>query len=98
MSKELQKIINKLTSLKPILKQNYFVKEIGIFGSYVKNQQHKNSDIDILIEFTDDIDIFTVADLINMLSSIFNKKVDVVNKKTLRENISKSILSEVKYV
>lgn len=98
MSKELEKIIKKLTKLKPILKENYFVKEIGVFGSYVKNLQTKNSDIDILIDFTDDIDIFTVADLINFLSSIFGKKVDIANKKTLRQRIAQNILAEVKYV
>jgi uncharacterized protein len=98
MNKELEKIIKKLAKLKPILKENYFVKEIGIFGSYVKNKQTKNSDIDILVDFTDDIDIFTVADLINFLSTIFGKKIDIVNKRTLRQRIGENILAEVKYV
>lgn len=98
MNKELIKIIKKITQLKPILKEKYCINEIGIFGSYVKNQQTKDSDIDILVDFTDDIDIFTVADLINMLNSVFGKKIDIVNKKTLRPKISKNILSEVIYV
>lgn len=95
---ELDKIIKKLSKLKPILQKDYFVNEIGIFGSYVRNQQTENSDIDILVDFSDEIDIFTVADLINWLGAIFGKKIDIVNKKTLRPRIGKTILSEVRYV
>jgi predicted nucleotidyltransferase len=44
----LEEIKRKLVEIKPILQEKYKVKEIGIFGSYVKGRQRKSSDIDIL--------------------------------------------------
>ena len=95
---ELDKILEKLKELKPELEKEYFVKEIGVFGSYVRNEQTVDSDIDILIEFREGMDLFKLAHLINWLGEIFGKKVDVANKKTLRPRIGKYILAEVKYV
>jgi len=47
-TKEIKKI---LTELKEELRERYHVKEIGLFGSYVKNEQNETSDVDILVEF-----------------------------------------------
>ena len=96
--KEIDKIIEKLKELKPELEENYFVNEIGIFGSYARNEQTNDSDIDILIDFKDGMDLFKLAHLINWLCDIFEKKVDITNKKTLRPIIGKQILSEVIYI
>lgn len=96
--KEVDKIIEKLKELKPELEKEYFVKEIGVFGSYVRNEQTKDSDIDILVEYAEVLSLFKVANLINYLESIFGKKVDVANKKALRPGIGKRILSEVIYI
>ena len=41
----------KLTELKPLLRKDFFVKEIGLFGSYADNSNTPESDIDLLIEF-----------------------------------------------
>ncbi len=45
-------IENKLKELKPILRQKYFVDRIGYFGSYSRDEQNKESDIDILVSFS----------------------------------------------
>jgi len=42
-------IENKLKELKPLLAQKYYVEKIGYFGSYSRNEQNRNSDIDILV-------------------------------------------------
>lgn len=96
--REVDKIIEKLKELKPVLEKDYFVNEVGVFGSYVRNEQTENSDIDILMDFNDDMDLLKLAHLINWLSDIFEKKVDIANKKTLRPKIGKQILSEVIYI
>jgi len=96
--KDVDKIIEKLKTLKPQLEKEYFVEEIGVFGSYVRDEQTENSDIDILINFKDGMDLLKLAHLINWLCDVFEKKVDVVNKKTLRPRIGKQILSEVIYI
>ncbi|MCK7521107.1 MAG: nucleotidyltransferase family protein [Ignavibacteriales bacterium] len=95
---ELDNIIEKLKELKPYLEKEYKIKEVGIFGSYVRNEQTENSDIDILVEYAGALSLFKVANLVNYLELKFGKKVDLTNKKTLRPKIGKRILSEVKFV
>lgn len=96
--KEIDKIIEKLRELKPFLSKEYKIKEIGVFGSYVRDEQNEDSDIDILVEYSEALSLFKVANLINYLESVFGKKVDVANKKTLRPRIGQHILSEVRFV
>lgn len=95
---DLDKIIKKLKELKPVLEDEYFVNEIGVFGSYVRNEQTENSDIDILIDFKDGMDLLKLAHLINWLCDVLQKKVDIANKKTLKPRIGKQILQEVIYI
>ena len=71
---------------------------MGIFGSYVKNEQDEVSDVDILIEFSEAIDLLTFINLKNYLSELLNVKVDLVMKKALKPNIGKRILKEVVYI
>jgi len=49
--KKLDEIINIINQHKIILEEKYKVKEIGIFGSYTRDDQDENSDIDILVDF-----------------------------------------------
>lgn len=90
-----QNIIN--SQLK-FLKDQYNVKNIGIFGSVVRGEQTQNSDIDILVEFDAPIGFFNFIKLENYLSGILNRKVDLISKKALKPAIKDSILSEVVYV
>lgn len=95
---EKEKIIQKLKELKSEIKERYKVNEIGVFGSYVRNEQTANSDIDILIDYERGMTIFKFCELENWLSSILGKKVDLVMKKSLKPNIGKRILNEVIYI
>ena len=96
----LEEIKKKLVEIKPILQEKYKVKEIGIFGSYVKGKQRKRSDIDILVDFEEDsqIGLLTFAALENFLSELLGVKVDLVMKNSLKPNIGKAILKEVIYL
>lgn len=96
--KNKNEILEKLKSLKPILEKNYNITEIGLFGSYSRNEQNENSDIDILIDHDRGLTFFKLMDLENILHNTFNVKVDIAFKKYLKKNISKNILSEVNYV
>ena len=80
------------------LKATYKVKDIGIFGSYVRREAKKKSDIDILVEFEDAIDFFYFLELEEHLSKILNIKVDLVMKRVLKPAIGESIMREVIYV
>ena len=94
----LDDLLNKLEQLKPVLKKDYCVKDIGVFGSYARNEATDKSDIDILIEFTSDMDLFKMVDLSNYLETNLGKKVDISNAKKLKKQLRQSILSEVKYI
>lgn len=90
-------ILSKLKELKPILYKDYFVKEIGLFGSYSNNSNTEESDIDILIELEKPIGwkYFTLE---LYLEKVFNKKIDLVTKNALKEQIKNEILNQVNFV
>lgn len=92
---EIKKILNKNKSQ---FQKSFKVKEIGIFGSYIKNEQTKKSDLDILVEFESSIDFFDYIELEEYLTVLLGIKVDLVMKKALKPNIGRSILKEVIYV
>ncbi len=93
-----KEIIDIIRSKKPELNSRYGVRRLGLFGSYVKNRQRKRSDIDILVQFNRDIDLFDFVDLREYLESQLNSKVDLVMESALKPNIGKRILEEVEYV
>ena len=76
------------------------IKEIGLFGSYIRDEQSENSDIDILIDFEPDKENFdnymAVYDIIEKLFK--NQRVEIVTKNGLSPYIGPRILNEVKYV
>lgn len=80
------------------LENEYGVKAIGVFGSYIKNREKKESDIDILIELQKSIDLITFVHLKNYLSELLDINVDLVMKKALKPKIGERILKEVVYI
>ncbi len=88
--KSLEEIENTLTRQKQELRQKYGTTEIGIFGSYVRGEQKKQSDVDLLVEFEEPSNL-TLLDFIrleNYLSEILGVKVDLVEKTTLKPRMA----------
>lgn len=83
---------------KKYLETKYSVSELGVFGSFVRNEQHKRSDVDVLVSFSQRISAFQFIDLKDELSEKLGTKVDLVSKKALKPRIGKRILEEVEYV
>ena len=79
------------------LEQKFKVKEIGIFGSYVRGEQKKRSDVDILVEFKEPIGLFQFIELEEYLEKLLGAKVDLVSKKALKPRIGEHIMKEVVY-
>ncbi len=96
--KNLAELKQILQDHKEELHREYGVTEIGIFGSYAKNEQSEVSDLDIMVEFHKAIDLFTFVKLKIYLSDLLNVKVDLVMKKALKPGIGKRILKEVVYI
>ena len=90
-------IENILKKLKPTLNKLYNVDKIGYFGSYSRNEQNEDSDIDILVYFRKPIgwDFF---DLQELLEKELELKVDLVSEKALKEQLRQIILNSVKYI
>lgn len=82
------------------LEQKYGVKELGIFGSCLRGEQRKDSDLDILVEFKSDakIDLIKFVELEEYLSELLGIKVDLVLKSGLKPMIGERILQEVIYL
>jgi len=96
--KRIDEIKEALKKHKGELRERFRVKEIGVFGSYVKGEQKKASDIDILVEFEEPIGLFQFMDLEENLSTLLGTKVDLVSKKALKPRIGEHILKEVIYI
>ena len=95
---EVEKIMKKLNENMPTLREKYRVKTLGIFGSYIRGEQKKKSDVDILVEFEKPLGLLEFVGLQLQLSELLGKKVDLVMKTALKPKIGKYILEEVQYI
>jgi predicted nucleotidyltransferase len=95
MKKKIDQIIMKLRETKPVLKEKYKVKTLGVFGSYVRGEQKEGSDLDILVEFQEPVGLFKFMELEEFLGKNTGVKVDLVSRKALKPRIGKYILEEV---
>jgi len=95
--KSLQEIKSTLGEHKDHLYSNYPIKSMAIFGSYSRNEQNRNSDLDIVVEFNDKIGIRFV-DLANELESLIGSKVDLVSKNGIKDGYYQSISPDLIYV
>ncbi len=91
-------IKEELRKQKSTLRDRYNVESIGIFGSYVRGEQKKKSDLDMLVEFYRTIDLFTFVELEDFLSEVLGVKVDLVMKSALKPRIKDRILKEAVYL
>jgi hypothetical protein len=96
--KTLQEIRKVITEHKEALKNSFSVKDIGIFGSFVRGEEQHKSDIDILVDFEEPVGFFEFMDLQEFLEKILSSKVDLVSRKALKPHIGQRILEEVLYL
>lgn len=94
---ESEQIEKRLKTIKPLLQDEYKIRKIGYFGSLAKGTINANSDIDILVEFSEPIG-WEFLDLKKLLEKQLNRPVDLVTKNALKKQLRKSILKEVKYL
>jgi predicted nucleotidyltransferase len=78
--------------------KNYGVKRIGVFGSFVRSEEKKKSDVDILVEFQEGQKLFdNYMELKFFLEKLFHRKVDLVIKDALKPEIRPHVIKEVEY-
>lgn len=79
----------------PELCANYNIKKIGVFGSFARGEAKEGSDIDLLVEFSEPVSLFTFVELKENLENILGCKVDLITEKALKPRIKERILKEV---
>jgi len=88
----LEQVKKKIASNMTTLRKKYKVRNIGIFGSYSRNEQKKTSDVDILVRFYSGATLFDFVGLGNYLEEMLKLKVDLVSESGIRPKLRKNIL------
>ncbi|NAS89546.1 nucleotidyltransferase [ANME-1 cluster archaeon AG-394-G21] len=92
-------IERKLEEKKVYIKRAYHIREIGIFGSFIRGEQTASSDIDVLVEFEKGHkDFFNYMRFKFYLEGLLGRNVDLVIKNAVKLRLRKRIFSEVEYV
>jgi hypothetical protein len=88
-------LLARLRELTPVATTSFKAKEIGLFGSFVRGDQGGDSDVDLLVEFQEGADLFDLIGLALYLEEELQRKVDVVSKRALREELREAVFQEV---
>lgn len=94
----MQRIETLLREHQPVLKEKFKVKKIGIFGSYLRGTQKKNSDLDLLVEFSEPVSLFDFIRLKNFLTDKLGTRVDLVMADALKPRIRDQVAREALYL
>ena len=90
----LEEVKGILSDHRTFLNTTFGVKSLSLFGSYARNEQSPESDIDILVEFDGAIDLFEFIKLENTLGELLGRKADLVMKDALKPRIRVRVLLE----
>jgi uncharacterized protein len=91
----LDEVMAELRRLQPQLRQRYPIREMGVFGSWVRGTQKQDSDLDVLVELGDAVGLMELVGLKQDLSDAIGIEVDLVTKDALKQRIGPRILAEV---
>lgn len=95
--KNLEELKEILTQHKEVLGKKFKVKNIAIFGSYVRGEQNQESDIDILVEFQEPVG-FLFIHLADYLQEILGVRVDLLTPDAIKPNRRRYIMEDLVYV
>ncbi len=97
-SSNFEQIFEVLKSYLESLKLKYQVKNLGVFGSFVRGEATANSDLDLLVEFNGNVTFDNYMNLKFLLEDLFGRKIDLVIKDDIKPQIRERILEETIYV
>jgi hypothetical protein len=96
--KTLEDIKSTLSLHRKDISENFRVKDMGVFGSFVRGEAKEDSDVDIIVTFSAPIGLFRFMSLEEYLEGLLGLKVDLVSRDALKPRIGARILKEVVYV
>ncbi|HHO57352.1 MAG TPA: nucleotidyltransferase [Thermoplasmatales archaeon] len=89
---EIKKIIE---DAEEVIRKRYKAEIIGIFGSFARGEEGKESDIDILVEFKEGATLFDLSGLGDFLEEKLGRKVDIVSTRSIRKEIKENIMKDL---
>jgi predicted nucleotidyltransferase len=92
-----EKIKKALVANRKILRK-YKVSKVGIFGSYAKDKAKKKSDVDLLVEFEEVIDLFEFVHLTDEVEKVLKRKVNLATPDAIKPYIRPRIMKEVEWI
>ena len=95
-SKPIDELLVNLKDILPMLRQEYHVRTLEVFGSFVRGEAREDSDLDLLVTFEEAPTLFKFVEIENYLSDNLGVKVDLVMKDSLKPAIGKRILKEAR--
>lgn len=90
-------IIQILRQYKPILQAKYPISQLGIFGSYARGEATGNSDIDIAVDISGPMGL-SFIEMADEIEKLFNTKVDVVPKRSIKPEFLPAVERDIIYV
>lgn len=90
----IQEIVEIIGQLNPLLEAKYKARVKGIFGSYVRGEETRESDLDVLVEFQKGANLLDLVGLSNYLEEKLHLSVDVVPVDTIRPEIKEQVFKE----
>jgi len=92
-----EEIKKALVANRKILRK-YKVSKMGIFGSYVRDKAKKKSDVDLLVEFEEVIDLFDFVHLTDEVEKVLKTRVDLATPDAIKPYIRPRIMKEVEWI
>jgi uncharacterized protein len=93
MSKEEIRI--KLQNLVPRIEREFHANVEGFFGSRARGDERIDSDLDLLISFSDEADLYDLVGLGDFLEDVFRCKVDIISRRSLSSDLEPHVLDEL---
>ena len=93
-----EEIRAELAALKPQLEETYPIDELGVFGSYARDEHHPESDLDVLVTFEQPVTLFELVRLERELTDELGVDVDLVTRDSLKPRIAARVTEDVVYV
>lgn len=98
MPQNSQQIISSLESHKAEIRR-FGIAKVGLFGSFARNEQTSNSDVDLLVEFTPgQKNYHNFLGFSELVENLLGRRVEIVTPQSLSQFIAPYVTREVKYV
>lgn len=95
-----KQILDFISNNKNLLKRQFHVSKIGLFGSYARNEQTDNSDIDLIIDFEENTNnLYDIKiELKRFFKENLNLEIDICREKYIKPIYKSRIIKETIYV